>query len=842
MSPPGPNLGSTYRLQLHGIGFRGARDLVGYLSDLGIDTLYVSPVLAAAPGSTHGYDVIDPGRLDPALGTPEEFEALLGELEAHRMRLLVDMVPNHMAAVPANCWWWEVLREGREAEHAPVFDIDWSWHGGRVLVPTLGRPLADAVGDARYADDGDERQLELDGQRFPLAPGTRAGYDPSAVLERQHYRPAYWRLNNDEGNYRRFFDIDGLVGVRVEEPAVFERTHGFLTELGQDERIAGWRVDHIDGLTDPGAYLRRWAATLAARRSSRAVVLVEKILAPDEVLRPDWPVDGTTGYEFANLAGGLFVNQAGAHLLARAAQELTGAEGTFANLAQQAKREVLVTSFPAALERVSRATQRALDDSHPGHDLSLHSVRAALAELTVQLDVYRTYFDGGPPDRADRTRLARAAAAATAAADGAGEADPLPEETARALGLITEGFSEPEGSWLAAVGLWQQLTGAVMAKGVEDTATYRHPGLLSHADVGGDPDRAAVGPEQFHRLAEHQQRYPSSLNTTSTHDSKRSEDARARLFTLSELPSEWAGLVARWHGRYRPGVAGPDALDELVAYQSLFCLWPPDSTTLPPAVRRRVQGYLVKAARESKRHTSWVEPHPSYERALTRFVGRLCRDAHFGAEMGRFVRRVAPAAATNSLSMLVLKSVAPGVPDLYQGAELWDHSLTDPDNRRPVNFGRRRSLLSGLPAQSAPPDERTRAAKELLSDWNDGRLKLHLTRSLLHLRRDHPELFARGMYHALEPAGPAADHVVSLARRRGRHWVVAVVPRQTIALAGTGRFPVGTRTWGTTTLRLPESAPCTFTDVVTGASVIAQRGRLQVAECLSVLPIAVLLG
>lgn len=837
MSPPGQYLGSTYRLQLHGVGFEGARDLVGYLSELGIETLYVSPVLAAAPGSTHGYDVIDPSRLDPALGTRAEFEALLGELEAHRMRLLIDMVPNHMAAIPANRWWWEVLREGRDAEHAPVFDIDWSQHSGRVLVPTLGRPLADAVGEARYVDGfgGGERELELDGQRFPLAPGTRAGYDPAAVLERQHYRPAYWRLSNQEGNYRRFFDIDGLVGVRVEDAHVFERTHGYLLELGSDERIAGWRVDHIDGLADPAAYLRRWVAALAGRRRSRAVVLVEKILAPDEVLRPTWPVDGTTGYEFATLAGGLFVHDAGARVLAGAAQEATGVVGTFADLARQAKREVLASSFPAALERVVRAALRVLDDLHPGHDLSADSVRAALTELTVHLDAYRTYFDGNPPDRDGRGRLAGAAAAAIG--DGA-----LASETARALGLIVAGFTEPEGEWLAPVRLWQQLTGAVMAKGVEDTATYRYPGLLSHADVGGDPDRAAADPEQFHHLVQLHQGYPSTLNATSTHDSKRSEDARARLFTLSELPAEWTGLVRRWHRRYRAGGAGPDALDELVAYQSLFCLWPSGRTTLPPALRRRVQDHLVKAAREAKRHTSWVDLQPAYERVLTRFAGRLCRDSRFGTEMGRFVRRIGPAAATNSLSMLVLKSIAPGVPDVYQGTELWNYSLTDPDNRRPVDFGLRRSLLAGLPSMDAPPVERTRAAGTLLSDWSDGRLKLHLTRSLLHLRRDHPDLFARGEYFALKTSGSAADHVVGLARQRGRRWIIALIPRQVIGVVGPGRFPVGARAWEATSLRLPSPAPGTFTDVVTGVAVTAERGRLAVGDCLSVLPVSVLLG
>ncbi|HEY3845355.1 MAG TPA: malto-oligosyltrehalose synthase [Acidimicrobiales bacterium] len=820
-------LGSTYRLQLFGLGFTGARDLVPYLSDLGIETLYVSPVLAAAPGSPHGYDVIDPERLDPALGTPAEFEALLAALDGHRMRLLIDIVPNHMAAQEANRWWWDVLRQGQGSVHATAFDIDWSQHGGRVLLPTLAHPLADL--EPTVEGHRGEAVLALGGQRFPLRPGTARRRARSA-LTHQHYRPAFWRLGPHEGNYRRFFDIDGLVGVRVEDPAVFERTHALIMELGRDERIAGFRIDHVDGLTDPLGYAARLRRTLDRVRRSPAVLLVEKILSGDEALVAEWPVDGTTGYEFANVAGGLFVDGDGAHTLAEWGSDLTGQPRSFSRLAAQGKREVLERSFPGQLDRLAGLARQALDQERPGHDLSLTALRGALTELTVHLDVYRTYFDAGPARRADLDRLARAAGAAADVKD----------ETWRALGLLADGLAHRRGPWLEVAQRWQQLTGAVMAKGVEDTATYRYPGPAGHADVGGDPDRAAATPAAFHRLARQHRQRPSTLNATSTHDSKRSEDARARLYALCEAPGEWAAMVERWHRRYRGARAGPDALDELVAYTSLLALWPAGLTTLPGGHRQRAQDYAVKAAREAGRRTSWVDPEPHYERELRAFIAKLGRAAPFGAEMGRLVDRIDPAAATISLSMLVLKAISPGVPDFYQGTELWDFSLTDPDNRRPVDFAKRRSLLSGLPAPGASPGELARTARTLLSDYGDGRLKLFLTRALLHLRRGDPALFDRGTYRVLEATGPRADHVVAVARQWGRHWVIALVPRQTLQAAGPGRFPTGRRTWASTAVRLPPRAPDDWRDVFTGTHVATTGSRLSLGECLSRLPVSVL--
>jgi (1->4)-alpha-D-glucan 1-alpha-D-glucosylmutase len=829
-------LGSTYRLQLNGLGFSGARALVPYLDRLGIETLYLSPVLAAAPGSTHGYDVIDPSRLDPALGSAEEFESLLDELATHDMRVLLDIVPNHMAATRSNRWWWETLRQGQDSADASTFDIDWSQHGGRVLTPVLSSPISIAAEGASVRHDPGGAVLELDGQEFPLVPGGGFGGPLSELLAAQHFRPAYWRLGDTAGNYRRFFNIDGLVGVRVEDPEVFARTHGLTLTLCVDERIAGVRVDHIDGLWDPAHYLTRLGEELAAR-GRHPVVLVEKILNRDEVLDGRWPVDGTTGYEFADRAGGLFLEETGCRQLSDIGSALTGGGATFEELGLAAKQEMLERTFVAQLDRLARMALLALNTDHPGHDLSVIDIRRAMDELTVSLDVYRTYLDDAPPSRVDAVTISRAVARRTT--DGADR------EVERAVTLVASGLLDEArlGSpWLDVARRWQQLTGAVMAKGVEDTATYRYDGLLSHAEVGCDPDRASCGVDEFHRFMRARARRVGGggLNSTSTHDSKRNEDARCRLAVLSETSGEWGRLVGRWHRRFAVTSGRPQPHDELVTFQTMVSLWPVDRVALHPQDVRRVQEYVLKAAREAKWHTSWTEPDQDYERALRSFIARVSHEQRFRAEMGRFVRAIAPAAASNSLALTLLKACTPGVPDFYQGTELFEATLTDPDNRRAVDFATREALLASLPALGTDASDLGPQVKQLLTDWPNGRLKLHVIRALLHLRRELPDVFAGGSYVPLAATGPRAGNLVAWCRRRRSDWVITVIPRLTLEHAGHGRFPTGPHVWSETTCLLPKGAPRSYVDIFTGRAVSATRGRIAAASALDLLPVAVL--
>ncbi len=811
-------LGSTYRLQLHGLGLAGARRLVPYLAMLGIETLYLSPVLAAVPGSTHGYDVVDPEHLDSTLGSEEDFRSLLHDLDVRDMRVLLDIVPNHMAANPSNPWWWDVLRRGRASPYAGFFDIDWSRHGGRVLVPTLGRPLADAMATGTVSPDG---FLELDGQRFPLAEGSDGGAFP-AVLGRQSYRAAYWRTAGTEGNYRRFFDIGGLVGVRVEDQEVFDRTHELTLSLCRDERVAGLRVDHVDGLLDPRRYLDRLCERLHGEGREDAVVLVEKVLGRNESLDPRWPVVGTTGYEFIDHAAGLFLDQRGYRRLAALGAAMTGDSGCFSELASSAKREELDQSFAADHDRLARMSLSALDLDRPGHDLSERDVRRAWAELTVHLEVYRTYLNGDPPTDTDERVL-----------QGAGSLPQADTETERALRMLVDALAHRTTSgdpWLAVARRWQQLSGAVMAKGVEDTATYRYPGLLVQADVGSDPDHPSCDAPAFHRLC---RRHTGGLNATSTHDSKRNEDARCRLAVVSEASDAWAALTVRWHRRFiSSGGDGPLPTEELLAYQSVLALWPMGGDGLDAPNLGRLQDYMVKATREAKRHSSWTDPDVAYEQTVRAFVARVNDDERFCEELARYFRRIGPAAITNTLALLVLKTGAPGTPDFYQGTELIEPTLTDPDNRRPIDFDARASMLSSLPPVSVA------AAGRLLKEFRDGRIKLYATRALLQARRTSRRLFAHGGYRPLRASSP---HIVAFARRHGPSVALCVVPRLTYSLAGPSRFAVGTRVWGSETVSVPSWGRGTYEDVLTGRVVEPRVGCLELGEVLRTLPVALLL-
>jgi (1->4)-alpha-D-glucan 1-alpha-D-glucosylmutase len=819
----GATLGSTYRVQLHGLGLTGVTELVPYLDELGIETVYLSPILAAAPGSTHGYDVVDPTRIDPALGSDDDLTILLDALDSRGMHALLDIVPNHMAADPANAWWWDVLAHGEASPDAPVFDIDWRRHDGKLVVPTLGRPLSQVLADA--ACEMENEVLRVDGQPFPLALGTGGG-SAWEILLRQHYRPAYWRAGETVGNYRRFFDIGSLIGVRVEDVEVFARTHQRILEISEHPAVAGLRVDHVDGLADPKSYLVRLRDRLDPMETAK-VVLVEKILADDESLDPRWPVEGTTGYEFGDRVLGLFLEPEGYSRLFQFGARFVGAvHPSFAALSERGKREVLDRSFSGDLVRLTVRTCEALDLDTPGHDLSVRDVRRAWSELTVHLEVYRTYLDERGATASDRTRLATAFGRAMAQ-------DALGSEVRRALESIRVallGRNLVDGPWFEVVRRWQQLSGAVMAKGSEDTATYRWPGLAVQADVGGNPDRVGDVMAAFHRMAALR---GSGQNTTSTHDSKRNEDARCRLAVLSEDAENWSSLVSSWHAlsRAEDGITAPRPQEELTVYQSLFALWPPTADAPDEDTVSRVKGYAIKAAREAKQHTSWSDPDQAYEEVVAAFVGALAAHPNFCESMTRFNEAIAAASLSNVLGLVVLKAWAPGVPDFYQGTELMEPTLTDPDNRRPVDFAARATLLASLPKSS--PD----GVAELLSTWPDGRLKLHVTRALLEERRRHPELFGSGSY---EPLELTTGHAVGFFRRSKDRSIVAVVPRLTLMLAGPGRHPIGDRAWGDQRVVLPAGAPLLYRDVLSGALLQADDGHVRLGDLFGILPVAAL--
>jgi malto-oligosyltrehalose synthase len=812
-------LGSTYRIQVQTLGFDTTRRLVPYLAALGIQTLYLSPLFAAAPGSTHGYDVVDPGRVDPALGTAEDLEALFDELLVHGMRVLLDIVPNHMAAVPENDWWWDVLRRGKASVHVSKFDIDWSRHQGRVLVPVLSRPLADVLAAGRFSVESAKEELEADGIRFPLAAGTPDG-SHSDVVRHQHYRPAYWRASATQGNYRRFFDINSLIAVRVEEADVFEATHALIAALAGHAAVAGVRVDHVDGLTDPARYLKRLKDRLPGERA----IVIEKILGQGETINPSWPVEGTSGYEFADRVMALFVDHEGAARL-RAAGELLCGQGdlSFSSLTRNGKREVLQRSFCADIDHLVRLSLDALDTESPGHDLSEHDLRDAWTELSVSLPVYRTYIDEDGASESDRVSLDAALLGPPEGAE--------PRRAAEILHVALRERARAGSPWLGVARRWQQLSGAAMAKGSEDTAIFRYPGLLARADVGGDPDSAGDELERFHEFAAQR---AGGLNATSTHDSKRNEDARSRLAVLSEADSEWMTLVHRWHAAFADRGFAVHPAEEHAIYQTFLSLWPAAHDEVDDATLARITQQAIKAARESKLRSSWSDPDTRYESELTRFVDAVNRDSGFRQDMTTLGRRVAPLALVNSVASVVLKVCVPGVPDFYQGTEFVEATLTDPDNRRPVDFAARAAALASLPEPSAL------AATEVLARWHSSHLKMYVMRTLLQDRLRHPALYARGCY---EPLPTTTRHAVAFRRTLEDHGdVVCVVPRLTYRLAGPAAFPIGNRVWKEDTLTLPRGAAGRYHDLLSDRPLAVVANELPLSQVLDVLPVAVLRG
>jgi malto-oligosyltrehalose synthase len=799
---------ATYRWQLDpDADLHRVADLVDHLDTLGVSHVYLSPLFEARPDSTHGYDVVDPTRVRTALGGRRALDALARALHARDLGIVLDVVPNHLAAGEHNAWWWSVLRDGPASPDASVFDVDWPAGDGRVLLPVLGAPLAEvlAAGELTVAADDPEPVLRYFDRRFPLRPDVDRDLPLPELLAAQHYTLTHWRA--PARNVRRFFDIDDLVGVRVEDPDVFARTHTLVEELAAAGVVDALRVDHVDGLRDPAAYLER------LDRITGVPVLVEKVLGPDEELPSAWPVAGTTGYEELTALDTLFVDAEGLRTLDRDYR----AEGgrPFAAVERAARGQVLADLFPSEWAARSREAAALL-----GVDVTEAAVPTAVRSLTLGLDVYRTYLaPDRPASKDDRARLLDARAAA-------GSTDTDADAT---LGRLVDALTSDDAGARVWAARWQQLSGAVMAKGHEDTAYYRHTRLLALDEVGGDPDGPLRdgGRDRFHA---HQQRRLDrgrpGLTTTTTHDTKRSEDARSRLLALTEVPDEWRIAF----GAFR--AAAPDALDldeaRLLA-QTLLASWPADPDGWPdyPA---RVATYLRKALREAKRATSWTEPDLAHEEIVLEFAASLLADdgAAFDRHFGDLRRRVARAGAVTALTRVVVKHAVPGVPDLYRGAERWALDLADPDNRRPVDHAGDVTTLAGW-WRTAPH------LATLRRDWPDGRIKLWCTWRSLVARRARPDLFLDGDYTPLRVSGPRADAVVAFARSHGDERAVVVGARRGAGIASTDELPVGAA-WAGTTVELPAAGPPLRDALRPGGA--GPSGRLD--ELLRELPVALL--
>jgi len=972
---------STYRLQLHrGFGFDDAARVLPYLQALGVSDLYLSPPLAAAPGSTHGYDVVDHERLDPELGGEEAFDRLALACARRGMGMLLDFVPNHMGIGPQNPWWMDVLENGPSSVWAPAFDVDWTPLKAeldhKVLVPILGDQFGRVLekGELVLAREGGTLVVRYYDNVFPVAPrsvplvlrhrldGLRAALgaedvhyqelesicvsleklaprtdtspgtvwdrarekevakrrlaalceasprvgefvdenvrifngrvgDPRSfdllerLLDSQAYRLAFWRVAGEEINYRRFFDVNALAAIRMEEPFVFAAAHRRVLALVTAGKASGLRIDHPDGLYAPAAYFRRLQAShllerargLAAARglppgaetdallldrifaaleegrlpARPLYVAVEKILVLPEKMPEGWDVDGTTGYEFLAAVNGLFVDQEAERTFDGIWARISGRREDFRDVVAEKKRLVMSSSMASEVNMLAHRLNRISETNRRTRDFTLNELTRALVEVVAQFPVYRTYVDGrGKVDDRDRALVEQAIVRARRRSL---VVDPSIYDFIREVVLqrYPEELSEAERrEWLEFTLKLQQVTGPVTAKAVEDTAFYTYARLVSLNEVGGDPRRFGTPPEEIHALfAERRERFPGSLSATSTHDTKRSEDVRVRIDALSEIPGEWRSAVRRFMRLNRPHLGGenghpaPDRADELLLYQTLVGAFPDDGvvpgTLAHDELLGRIQRYMEKALREAKRHTSWTSPNEPYETGVRTFVERILSSPAFLEDLGELAGRAARAGRLSSLAQVALKCAAPGIPDVYQGCELWDLSLVDPDNRRPVDFALRARALEEIDGElSKGAEARAALARRLSSpaELKDGRAKLLLLKTALHLRQAHRDLFLEGEYFPLGAEGRLARRVFAFARATTRRALVCAVPRLVLGAleAGGGRI----RWEGA--LPLPSGLPRRWRDAVTGAE--REGPTIALADLFADFPVALLVS
>jgi (1->4)-alpha-D-glucan 1-alpha-D-glucosylmutase len=883
---------ATYRLQLRdGMDFERAARLAPYLSRLGISHLYLSPIFHAVPGSTHGYDGIDFNEIDPQLGGYDGFVFLARALHGVGIGIILDIVPNHMGAHPQNPWWRSVLEWGPNSPYANHFDVDWT--AQKLLVPRLGDHYGTVLRSAAMQLIADRKAgevaLQYGDMQLPLNPpsyatiltvaeqerfgalalkfaaSTPAGglefkadlaaclVDPelAAALDRalehingdweelhkiheqQVWRLAHWRTARENLTYRRFFEIAELVGVKVEQPDVFEDVHRTILDLVKQGHVDGLRIDHIDGLADPGAYLARLRAAIGG---NDFYIVVEKILGSREELRGRWPVHGTTGYEFIAALAQLLVDSASSADLTQAYENFVGEKRDLVAEVVATKRRTLTRNLAGELDHLADLASTLAADDIATRDLGRDTMRRAIVELASAMPVYRTYVDAEGASSEDDTVLKGAIDAARTSRE---VEDEVAFDFLGRLFKLDFADASRRAAALRFATRFQQTTGPLTAKAFEDTLFYRYNRLIAVNEVGGELDPLGARVERFHGAMQLRRTHPAALTSTATHDTKRGEDARARIYAISEAPLVWAAAVGRWAEMNRAlgaeDQARPERESEWMFYQALLGAWPVvlnlnDAVALK-SLAERMKAFIVKAAREAKLHTTWTQPDEKYERGLTSFVEQALdpnRSKAFLADFHGTVQPFVRAGIVNSLTQLVLKLFVPGIPDVYQGTETWDLALVDPDNRRPVDFERNCDLLKA----EAPPDD-------LLHAWTTGAVKQRILCAGLQLRQSLDTTLEEGEYVPLEPRGPLQEHIVAFARRSNMDTVVVIGTRLSFSLLPPATPRVAAERWAGTQIHLP-AVSRGFTDILTGRRHAPVEDSLQIAEVLRDLPVAVL--
>lgn len=942
---------ACYRLQFNkDLTFQKASELLEYLSRLGITDIYASPLLQSRSGSPHGYDVTDPSRINAELGEEEQFRRFQAALQERGMGLLLDIVPNHMAANQENPWWMDVLENGPGSVYAAYFDIDWHPPSltvkNKILLPVLGNSYGQVL-------DRHELQLVFERGRFliryhdmffPLAPKTyrrilkhrehvleqrlsgnspafqeylgivaalaalpnpesltidaagerrlqvegikerlRQIHDSNRVVEQfvrenlkifngrrgqagsfrdldrlladQAYVLNYWQNVNEGINYRRFFTIADLVGIRAEDPIVFEATHQVIFRLVERRIVTGLRIDHIDGLRDPMGYLHRLQARLKGTQQKGNgqdfYVIVEKVLSGAEKLPPEWPVQGTTGYEFLNSLNSLFVHPAGARAVEQTYFRFLGRKTKFEEVLYQKKKLVMSTLFTGEMRYLSHQLAVLAQGDRYARDLSRAGLAQALNETTACFPVYRTYIRSLEPLHQAEHFIRDAVETARALNP---HLEPGCFDFVRDVLLLKDAgyhFAEQREARLAFVMRWQQFTGPVFAKSLEDTVLYVYCPLLSLNEVGGNPSPEIIPALDFDQMVAERERHGRhGLNSTATHDTKRGEDVRARINVLSEIPTSWQKHLnawARWNATKKTLIASravPDRNEEVFLYQTLVGVWPMAENEIPK-FRERLEAYIIKAIREAMVHTRWTVPNTAHERAVVKFVQAILkpgRDNYFLRDFLKFLRSNASYGMVNGLAQILVKMTSPGVPDFYQGCELWDLRLVDPDNRGPVDFKHRVALLSELETRSR--QDTLQYCREIVQNWQDGRIKLYLIWRILNLRRQHSEVFVEGRVLHLKAIGKREANVISYARCKGKTCIVTVAPRWLARAKAPSHSTQLRKFWLGSKLILPRNAPESWLNILTGETLktkfLCKVSLLDLADVFRDFPVAVL--
>jgi (1->4)-alpha-D-glucan 1-alpha-D-glucosylmutase len=957
---------ATYRLQLGpDLNLEKVRTLLPYLRQLGISDLYLSPLFRSRAESSHGYDVVDHGTIDPDIGNLDQFERVAEAARAAGMGILLDVVPNHMGINdPANLWWLDVLENGEGSYFADFFDIDWqpaaSALQDKVLLPFLGEPFGAVLenGELQIVYDNSRLHLTCWDRRFPLTPsswpivldiaaaqrevqpiqddpnsfsdwaelqsivtqlrnlplgsrrdhasmeeryreqlvvrrrlaellksspavrtaleaaiaqingekGNARSFDTlERLLEQQWYRLAYWRVAVDEINYRRFFDVNDLAAIRVEDPRVFEATHRLVRRLIGAGWVTGLRIDHPDGLLDPLAYFKQLHALYRSQQppedndASEIYVVAEKILSGDEPLSSDWPIAGTTGYDWMNAIGRLQVDADGLATLREFYDRFTGNTAKPADVVYESKRTVLFSSMSSELQMLTASLYRIAQGHRASRDFTRPMLQRALREVIASMTVYRTYVRGDSWDVSESDY--RTVTSAVRMAKRRNRAMPVSVFDFISSVLLLEHpptVSDEQAAQRRAFALKvQQVSGPVAAKGVEDTAFYRYYPLASLNEVGGELDAKPLEIDEFHRLMRHRnENWPHSMSGTATHDTKRGEDMRARLHVLSEAPQEWIEAVARWRTMNQKFVSeidgedAPGANEQYLIYQTLVGTWPTDSMSdqAHEQYLGRITQYMHKALREAKLHTSWMNPSEAYEAAVREFISELLGNngKAFQQDLTTFAKQIADSGYVNSLAQVLLKITLPGVPDFYQGTEMWDFNLVDPDNRRPVDFEPRRRRIEQLTQRAEnDPDN---FVQSLLQRWPSADVKFWATFRTLNFRGNRPDLFTFGEYVPLVATGAAANHVIAFARRHEEQWAIIATPRQfhrvQRGLKRRNNHGTPQADWGDSRLILPPDIPTTWRCQISNQMVEAVdadgESALNLEDLFRTIPIALL--